>query len=52
MHIQLGPVGLGGLFVSPSLEEASLFPMVGMVNVGLVPVFLLAGLGETQGKQG
>ena len=53
VHIQLGPVGLLGVGVLVvSLEEASLFPMVGMVNVGLVPVFLLAGLGETQGKQG
>jgi hypothetical protein len=53
VHIQLGPVGLLGVGVLVvSLEEASLFPMVGMVNMGLVPVFLLAGLGETQGKQG
>jgi hypothetical protein len=46
MNVELGTISRGRFVVT--LEETCLFPMVGVVDVGLIPVFLLAGLGETQ----
>jgi len=46
VDVELGTICVGRFVVT--LEETCLFPMMGVVDVGLIPVFLLAGLGETQ----
>lgn len=46
VNVELGTISRGRFVFT--LEETCLFPMVGVVDVGLIPVFLLAGLGETQ----
>lgn len=46
MDVELGTICIDWFFFT--LKETCLFPMVGVVDVGLIPVLLLAGLGETQ----